>query len=116
MTIGIAHLSCRELVELVTEYLEGALSRGEENIFNDVALLSVPLVIWLQHAYLPAAVVAPPPAASPSSLRVAATPAEAHVWVGKPPGEATYLYTPFAPEAPSWGRCSGAASTLLVAK
>ena len=34
MTIGIAHLSCRELVELVTEYLEGALSRGDRMRFE----------------------------------------------------------------------------------
>ena len=26
MSIGLAHMSCRELVELVTAYLEGALS------------------------------------------------------------------------------------------
>jgi anti-sigma factor RsiW len=34
MTIGTAHLSCRELVELVTEYLEGALSRGDRMRFE----------------------------------------------------------------------------------
>ena len=34
MTIGIAHLSCRELVELVTEYLEGALSRADRMRFE----------------------------------------------------------------------------------
>lgn len=35
MTIGTAHLSCRELVELVTEYLEGALSQGDRMRFEN---------------------------------------------------------------------------------
>ena len=35
MTIGIAHLSCRELVELVTEYLEGTLSRADRMRFEN---------------------------------------------------------------------------------
>jgi hypothetical protein len=29
MSIGLAHLNCRELVELVTAYLEDDLSSGE---------------------------------------------------------------------------------------
>jgi anti-sigma factor RsiW len=34
MSIGLAHLNCRELVELVTAYLEGALSAGERKRFD----------------------------------------------------------------------------------
>ena len=34
MSIGLAHLNCRELVELVTAYLEGDLSRGERKRFD----------------------------------------------------------------------------------
>ena len=34
MTIGLAHLNCRELVELVTAYLEGDLSSGERRRFD----------------------------------------------------------------------------------
>ena len=34
MSIGLAHLNCRELVELVTAYLEGALSSGERKRFD----------------------------------------------------------------------------------
>jgi anti-sigma factor RsiW len=34
MTIGLAHLNCRELVELVTAYLEGDLSSGERKRFE----------------------------------------------------------------------------------
>ena len=34
MTIGLAHLNCRELVELVTAYLEGDLSVGERKRFD----------------------------------------------------------------------------------
>jgi anti-sigma factor RsiW len=34
MSIGLAHLNCRELVELVTAYLEGDLSYGERKRFD----------------------------------------------------------------------------------
>jgi anti-sigma factor RsiW len=34
MTVGLAHLNCRELVELVTAYLEGELSFGERKRFD----------------------------------------------------------------------------------
>ncbi len=34
MTIALAHLNCRELVELVTAYLEGDLSSGERRRFD----------------------------------------------------------------------------------
>jgi len=34
MTIGLSHLNCRELVELVTAYLEGDLSSGERKRFD----------------------------------------------------------------------------------
>jgi anti-sigma factor RsiW len=34
MSIGLAHLSCRELVELVTAYLEGDLTKGERKRFE----------------------------------------------------------------------------------
>jgi anti-sigma factor RsiW len=34
MSIGLAHLKCRELVELVTAYLEGDLSIGERKRFD----------------------------------------------------------------------------------
>jgi anti-sigma factor RsiW len=34
MTIGLAHLNCRELVELVTAYLEEELSSGERKRFD----------------------------------------------------------------------------------
>ena len=34
MTIGLAHLNCRVLVELVTAYLEGDLSSGERKRFD----------------------------------------------------------------------------------
>jgi anti-sigma factor RsiW len=34
MTIGLAHLNCRELVELVTAYFEGDLSPGERKRFD----------------------------------------------------------------------------------
>ena len=34
MSIGLAHLSCRELVELVTAYLEGALSLEDRMRFE----------------------------------------------------------------------------------
>jgi anti-sigma factor RsiW len=34
MSVGVAHLSCRELVELVTAYLEGDLSKGERKRFE----------------------------------------------------------------------------------
>jgi anti-sigma factor RsiW len=34
MSIGLAHLNCRELVELVTAYLEGDLSIGERKRFD----------------------------------------------------------------------------------
>jgi anti-sigma factor RsiW len=34
MTIGLAHLNCRELVELVTAYLEDDLSFGERKRFE----------------------------------------------------------------------------------
>jgi anti-sigma factor RsiW len=34
MSIGVAHLSCRELVELVTAYLEGDLTKGERKRFE----------------------------------------------------------------------------------
>jgi len=34
MTIGLAHLNCRELVELATAYLEGDLSSGERKRFD----------------------------------------------------------------------------------
>ena len=33
MSIGLAHLNCLELVELVTAYLEGDLSAGERKRF-----------------------------------------------------------------------------------
>ena len=35
MSIGVAHLSCREMVELVTAYLEGALSLGDRMRFEN---------------------------------------------------------------------------------
>jgi anti-sigma factor RsiW len=35
VSIGIAHLSCRELVELVTAYLEGALSIADRMRFEN---------------------------------------------------------------------------------
>ena len=35
MTIALAHLNCRELVELVTAYLEGDLSSGERKRFDE---------------------------------------------------------------------------------
>jgi anti-sigma factor RsiW len=35
VSIGIAHLSCREMVELVTAYLEGALSREDRMRFEN---------------------------------------------------------------------------------
>lgn len=34
MSIALAHLNCRELVELVTAYLEGALSAGARKRFE----------------------------------------------------------------------------------
>ena len=34
MSIGLAHMSCRELVELVTAYLENALSRSDRMRFE----------------------------------------------------------------------------------
>jgi anti-sigma factor RsiW len=34
MSIGLAHLNCLELVELVTAYLEGDLSIGERKRFD----------------------------------------------------------------------------------
>jgi anti-sigma factor RsiW len=34
VSIGIAHMSCRELVELVTAYLEGALSLEDRMRFD----------------------------------------------------------------------------------
>ena len=34
MSIGLAHLNCRELVELVTAYLEGDLSAVERKRFD----------------------------------------------------------------------------------
>jgi anti-sigma factor RsiW len=34
MSIGLAHLNCLELVELVTAYLEGDLSAGERKRFE----------------------------------------------------------------------------------
>ena len=34
MSIGLAHLNCRELVELVTAYLDGDLSPGERKRFD----------------------------------------------------------------------------------
>jgi anti-sigma factor RsiW len=34
LTIGLAHLNCRELVELVTAYLEGDLTAGERKRFD----------------------------------------------------------------------------------
>jgi anti-sigma factor RsiW len=34
MSIGLAHLNCSELVELVTAYLEGDLSAGERKRFD----------------------------------------------------------------------------------
>jgi anti-sigma factor RsiW len=34
VTIRLAHISCRELVELVTAYLEGDLSAGERKRFE----------------------------------------------------------------------------------
>ncbi len=34
MSIGLAHLNCLELVELVTAYLEGGLSSGERKRFD----------------------------------------------------------------------------------
>lgn len=34
MSIGLAHLSCRELVELVTAYLDGALSLEDHMRFE----------------------------------------------------------------------------------
>ena len=35
MSIGLAHLNCRELVELVTAYLEGALSLEDRRRFDE---------------------------------------------------------------------------------
>ncbi len=35
MTVDLEQLSCRELVELVTDYLEGALPEGERARFED---------------------------------------------------------------------------------
>jgi len=35
VSVGVAHLSCRELVELVTAYLEGALSIGDRMRFEN---------------------------------------------------------------------------------
>ena len=34
MSIGLAHLTCLELVELVTAYLEGDLTSGERKRFD----------------------------------------------------------------------------------
>jgi anti-sigma factor RsiW len=34
MSIGLAHLNCLELVELVTAYLEGELASGERKRFE----------------------------------------------------------------------------------
>jgi hypothetical protein len=34
VSIGLAHMSCRELVELVTAYLENALSRSDRMRFE----------------------------------------------------------------------------------
>jgi anti-sigma factor RsiW len=35
VTVDLEQLSCRELVELVTDYLEGALPEGERARFED---------------------------------------------------------------------------------
>ena len=35
MNEQVEQLSCRELVELVTDYLEGALSKGERRLFEN---------------------------------------------------------------------------------
>jgi len=35
MSVDVEQLSCRELVELVTDYLEGALSREETGRFEE---------------------------------------------------------------------------------
>jgi len=35
VSIGTAHLSCREVVELVTAYLDGALSLGDRMRFEN---------------------------------------------------------------------------------
>ena len=35
MSVDVEQLSCQELVELVTDYLEGALSREEADRFED---------------------------------------------------------------------------------
>ena len=35
MSVDVEQLSCQELVELVTDYLEGALSPGEAARFDD---------------------------------------------------------------------------------
>jgi len=35
VSIGVAHLSCREMVELVTAYIEGALSLGDRMRFEN---------------------------------------------------------------------------------
>jgi len=37
MTVDVEHLSCQELVELVTDYLEGALSPEEHARFEEHA-------------------------------------------------------------------------------
>jgi anti-sigma factor RsiW len=34
MSVSLAHLSCRELVELVTAYFEGDMSKGERKRFE----------------------------------------------------------------------------------
>jgi anti-sigma factor RsiW len=46
---GPGALTCRELVELVTDYLEGALAEGERARFEDHLTGCGPCTIYLAH-------------------------------------------------------------------
>jgi anti-sigma factor RsiW len=48
MTVDVEQLSCQELVELVTDYLEGALPEGERTRFEDHVGRCGPCTIYLE--------------------------------------------------------------------
>jgi anti-sigma factor RsiW len=48
MTVNFEQLSCQELVELVTDYLEGALSETDQGRFDDHIGRCDPCTIYLE--------------------------------------------------------------------
>jgi anti-sigma factor RsiW len=66
MKVDLEQLSCQELVELVTDYFEGALSETERARFEDHIGRCNPCTIYLEQMRLTIELIGHLPAGAPS--------------------------------------------------